>query len=76
METGSRLIEAMWQNKGRIVGVVTAGLLSWVFLTHGFWRALVVFILLVTGYTLGARVDAGTHPLPDTLRQYFTRRGR
>ncbi|NLN28380.1 MAG: DUF2273 domain-containing protein [Firmicutes bacterium] len=76
MESIHRILEALWNNKWRIFGVATALFLSVVFLAFGFWRALVVFLILVTGYAVGARVDAGAPPLPDGILRYFTRRRR
>lgn len=75
-EFWDRLLNAAIKNKGKIAGVVTALFISWIFLAHGFWRALVVFVVLVTGYTLGARFDSGQRVTPETIVQYFSRRRR
>lgn len=69
-----RFLESLLNNKWKIVGVVTALFLSVVFLAFGFWRALVVFLILVTGYTMGAWLDAGEHPLRDGILRYLPRR--
>lgn len=76
MGPNNRFLESLWNRKWRILGVVTALFLSVVFLAFGFWRALVVFLILVIGYTVGARLDAGAHPVPDGILRYFTRRRR
>lgn len=59
-----RLLEELWQHRGKVIGA-GLGLLAGIFvLLFGFWRTLLLVILLALGYTVGGRIDAGQEPLP------------
>lgn len=62
-------------HRGKVLGVVLAGLLGVLFFTIGFWRTLLLVALIVMGYTVGARIDAGeTLWRRDTIRLLRRRR--
>jgi len=44
-------------HRGKLIGVLLGLVASILFITFGFWRALLVFVLIGIGYYIGKRLD-------------------
>jgi uncharacterized membrane protein len=53
-----RLLEELWtQHRGKLLGTLFGFLLGVLYLLVGFWRMLVVALLILGGYYVGKKAD-------------------
>jgi len=54
------LLSYLWQNhRGALVGALTGLVVGLLFLVLGFWKTMLIIILVGLGYVIGGRYDQG-----------------
>jgi uncharacterized membrane protein len=59
----------VWKHKGKIIGALAGLYEAAIIIRFGFWKGLLVFICVLVGFFIGARIDSGKPAIPkDDLR--------
>lgn len=65
------LLNWLFQNKGKVIGVLLGLILGWMTIEYGIFKTFFVVILILIGYTLGKRSDR-EEGLQGMLDQFFS----
>lgn len=58
-ETLVRLVELVWQHKGKLLGALAGFFLAWFIVAYGLFKTAFVVLCLIVGLILGKQLDDG-----------------